>query len=130
MKSPPAEIDSTGWCRTTLGRPGIVPASNSSTDGDVAPVTATEQPSQLIPATQNTWTTPSGPSSLPPRPPTPPTGSMPKTAPACGTRCSFNPPLPVASPMRTAFSPLDPAAMCVVHTLLPVARQVNGEEQA
>src|SRR5437588_2989209 len=90
MNSAPAPIESTGWCRTTFGMPGIVPANSSSTDGLVAPETAIVQPSQLIPASQNTWSSSSGPSALPPRPPKPDVASEPKTAPACGTFCSFS----------------------------------------
>src|SRR5688572_2796821 len=64
------------------------PRSRSSTDGLVAPLAAIEQPSQLIPAIQNTCTMFSGPVGLPPRPPIPCTPG-PNTPPACGTVGSF-----------------------------------------
>jgi len=61
-------------------------------------VTATEQPSQLIPAIQKTWTSVSGPSSLPPIPPIPDGCSAPKTLPAWGAFWTATP-FPVSTPL-------------------------------
>ncbi len=94
----------------TLGRPGIVPASRSSTEGAVAPVTAIEQPSQLIPASQKTCTSVSGPSSLPPNPPMPRCACSPKTAPACGTFSSLRAPF---SCVVASVSPRRVGPVCV-----------------
>src|SRR5262249_4447780 len=62
MNSSPDSTERTLWWRTTRGTAGIVPLTKSSTDGAVAPTAAIEQPSQLIPASQNACTTFSGPS--------------------------------------------------------------------
>src|SRR5579859_7718260 len=61
MKSAPASTERTGRERITWGRPGRVPFSSASTGGEVAPATATVQPSQLIPANQKAYTLLSGP---------------------------------------------------------------------
>ncbi len=56
----------TAWCNTTRGTPGCAPKTRLSTDGMVAPVTATLQPSQLMPANQNACTFSSGPKRVDP----------------------------------------------------------------
>src|SRR5919197_5520642 len=48
--SPPRVGDSTLLCRCTLGRPGMRPSITSSSAGNLAAVTDTESPSQLIPS--------------------------------------------------------------------------------
>ena len=54
MNSAPASTESTGWWSSTLGIAGTVPISSPSMPGLVAPATVIVQPSQLIPAIQNT----------------------------------------------------------------------------
>ena len=49
------------WWSERTGRPGNEPVSRSSTFGAVAPKTAIEQPSQLMPASQNACTFSKGP---------------------------------------------------------------------
>jgi hypothetical protein len=51
----------TGWWSTTRGIPGCDPSSRLSTEGLVALVALSEQPSQDIPANQKAWTFSSGP---------------------------------------------------------------------
>src|SRR5215467_5947129 len=61
MNSFPAVTERTGWCRITLGRPGIAAVRSCSTLGFCAPTAAIEQPSQLMPASQKAWTSVIGP---------------------------------------------------------------------
>src|SRR6516164_7892849 len=61
MNSFPAVTERTGWCRITLGRPGIAAVRSCSTLGFCAPTAAIEQPSQLMPASQKAWASVIGP---------------------------------------------------------------------
>src|SRR5918912_4489794 len=61
VHSAPHSTDTTVWMSTTRGRPGMMPASRCSTRGWVAPVAATEQPSQDAPTIQIRYTFSSGP---------------------------------------------------------------------
>jgi hypothetical protein len=49
VHSGPTSVETTVWISSTRGSPGMMPASRCSTRGWVAPVTATEQPSQEAP---------------------------------------------------------------------------------